>query len=72
MDRQANEAAGGEVIWVDFAARSGRRRAVPTISPAQWVLGARRCEEMARQCEPRVARTLLRVAAAYRAKAGVE
>lgn len=73
MDRQREAATGGEVIFVDFVARVASREpfAVSRISPAAWIEGARRCEALADQSEPKIADSLRRVARAYRAKAGL-
>lgn len=73
MDRQREAATGGEVIYVDFVARTASREPLPVsrISSAEWAAGAARCEALADQSEPRVAESLRRVARAYRAKAGL-
>lgn len=73
MDRQREAATGGEVIYVCFVARTASREpfAVSRISAAEWLNGARRCEALADQSEPKIASSLRRVAAAYRAKAGL-
>lgn len=73
MEMGKEAAAGGEVIYVCFVARVASREpfAVSRISPAEWLKGARRCEALADQSEPKVAESLRRVARAYRAKAGL-
>lgn len=72
MDRQREAATGGDVIYVDFVARTASREPLPAsrISSAEWAAGAARCEALADQSEPKVAESLRRVARAYRAKAG--
>lgn len=73
MDRQREAATGGEVIYVCFVARVASREpfAVSRISAAEWAAGAARCDALADQSEPKIADSLRRVAAAYRAKAGL-
>lgn len=73
MDRQREAATGGEVWYVDFVARVASREpfAVSRISAAEWLNGARRCDALADQSEPKVAASLRRVARAYRLKAGL-
>lgn len=73
MDRQREAATGGDVIFVDFVARVASREpfAVSRISPDEWLNGARRCEALADQSEPKIADSLRRVARAYRLKASL-
>lgn len=70
MDRQTGAATGGEVVFVDFAARVVMRR--EQASAIDWLEMARRCEAQAQSIDnPRVRDSMIRVALSYRAKAGL-